>query len=147
MNKITGIVGVLVVAVGGYFGGQALGPFGGAKAMTADEISAVLETYADEINVDGGLKYDDFSTLVRATHIEKQITIRGDAMMTAEQLGDAYMSSREAQAANKICSDENLKAAMDSGARFVFNWFSSDNERMGGVDAKGATYCADNGYQ
>ena len=147
MNKIVGLVIVAAVAVGGYFGGQAMGLFGGEKAMSPEEVSSFLEAHAAEINgADGGLSFDDFSKLVNATHIEKQITIRGDSILNMEQLDESYLSSREAQVANKLCSDEQARAALAGGARFVYNWFSADNERIGGVDAKGATYCADNGY-
>ncbi len=150
MNKITGIVGVLVVAVGGYFGGQAMGLFGGAKAMSAEEVSAYLETYAAEINGAGenGLEYDGHSNLVTATHIEKQITIRGNSERNLDQLSDTYMESREGQAANKICNDENARAALDGGAKFVFNWFSADDEHLGMLTIRNRPdpFCEKHGY-
>lgn len=132
MNKIVAIIVVVVLAVGAYFGGQAMGLFGGAKAMSAEDISKFLEGYAAEINdAEGGLKYDDYSKLVRATHIEQQITIRGDSIRNLDQLSDNYMESREGQAANKICHDEQARAALVGGAKFVYNWFSADNEHLG----------------
>lgn len=146
MNK--GIMGVVAVAVliAGYFGAQSMGLIGGAKALSDDEIAAGLSAYADQINAEGGLRFDDFSELSSATAVEKQITIRGDTFLSMADVGEDYIDSREAQAQNKICSDEALRPLLENRATFMFNWFSSDNERIGGVTLRGESICADGGY-
>ncbi len=147
MNKVVLLAIVVIVAVGGYFGARSMGLLGGgAKAMSAEEIGAYLGKMAEEINgADGGLKYDDFSKLVNAVHVEKQITIRGDSILNMDQLGEDYLASREDQAANKLCSNAESAAALAGGATFVYNWFSADGEEIGMVKAYGATYCEDRG--
>ncbi len=146
MNKVVLLAIVVIVAVGGYFGAKSMGLLGGAKAMSAEEISAYLEKMAGEINgADGGLKYDDFSNLVNAMHVEKQITIRGESILKMEQLGEDYLASREDQAASKLCGNAESAAALAGGATFVYNWFSADGESIGMVKAYGPTYCEDRG--
>ena len=146
MNRIIRIIAVVVILAGGYLGAKYFGLIGGPAAMNADEVSAYLENMAKEINeADGGLNYDDFSKLVSATHMGKQITIRGDSILKTAQLDDGYIATREALATDKLCSDEAARAALAGGARFVYFWFSADNERIGGVDISGADYCASKG--
>ncbi|HHL22626.1 MAG TPA: hypothetical protein ENJ52_14005 [Aliiroseovarius sp.] len=120
---------------------------GGPQAMNADEVSAYLEGMAQEINgADGGLRYDDFSKLINAVHVEKQITIRGDSLLNMDKLGEGYLDSRKDQAANKLCSDADAAAALAGGATFVYNWFSADNQDIGMVTVRGTTFCEENGY-
>ncbi len=147
MNKVVLLAILVVVAVGGYFGAKSMGLLGGgAKAMSAEEISAYLENMAGEINgADGGLKYDDFSNLVNAMHVEKQITIRGESILKMEQLGEDYLASREDQAASKLCGSGDSAAALAGGATFVYNWFSADGESIGMVKAYGPSYCEEHG--
>ncbi len=148
MNKVVGIVAAAVVAAGGYFGAQALGLFG-AKALSAEEISTVLESRAKEINDSGDLNYDSWSSLTSAVHMEKQLTVRGKSLLTADQLSggpEGYMESRKGQAANFLCHDETMKAALAGGAKFVYQWSDANGETLGMFTATGANYCADAGY-
>lgn len=145
MKKIIGVIVAVAVAAGGYFGGQAMGLFG-EKALSVEEIATVLSARAAEINESGNLQYDTWSRLVSATHIEKKITIRGNSKLDAERLGEDYLESRVAQAANFLCHDETMRAALAGGAEFQYFWFSKDDVQLGGVHAYGTTYCEDAGY-
>ncbi len=146
MNRV--IVGIVVIAgiVAGYFAAQAAGLFGGG-AMNEDEVKAWLAEMATEINeADGGLKYDDWSKLTKAVHMERQITIRGESLLNKEQLNEGYIDPRQNQAAGKLCEDDTARAALEGGARLVYNWWSADGEELGMVDVKGADWCASMGY-
>ena len=137
----------LVVAAGGYFGGQAMGLFG-QKAMTGEEISAVLAARAKEINDSGSLKYDDWSRLESAVHVEKQLTVYAASILAQEDLSagvDGYMESRQAQAENFLCRDETMTSALAGGARFVYHWKDSEGEVLGMVSANGPAFCAEGG--
>ena len=150
MNKVVGIVAAIVVVAGVYFGGQAMGLFG-AKALSPEEIGTVLEARAKEINDSGDLKYDDWSRLTSAVHMEKQLTVRGKSLLTKDKMSgnagpEAYLESRKRQAANFLCHDDTMKAALAGGAKFVYQWSDADGESVGMFSARGATYCADAGY-
>ncbi len=148
MNKVVGIVAAAVVAAGGYFGAQALGLLG-VKPLSAEEISTVLEKRAKEINDSGDLAYDGWSRLTSAVHVEKQLTVRGKSILPLEKIGSSaeeYLESRKNQAANFLCNDDTMKAALAGGARFVYQWEDADGENLGMFSARGADYCADAGY-
>lgn len=143
MRNLTTVIVIILILVGGYYSGKAAGFFGGPSAMSTEEVSAYLEKMANNINnADGGLRYDDASKLVSATHEGKKITIRGETQMDMAQLDDGYLDTRYAQASNKLCFDDAAKAALAGGAHFIYNWFSADNQSIGTVDIKGADYCA-----
>ncbi len=145
---ILAAVAVLVVVGGGYFGGQAMGLFG-KKAMSAEEISTVLAARAQEINDSGALPYDGWSKLVSAVHVEKQLTVDAVSTLPLEKLtggAEGYMESRMGQAANLLCNDETMKAALAGGARFVYRWKDSEGEVLGMVSAGGPVFCSENGY-
>ncbi|MBD3663188.1 hypothetical protein [Sulfitobacter aestuariivivens] len=114
--------------------------------MSDEEVAAYLSSEADEINVADGIKYDDWSRLTKATHVEKQITIRGETIQDMDQLAENYFASRETQAATKLCNDDVAKAALSGGARYIYNWFSADGKELGMVRAGGETWCADQGF-
>lgn len=131
MSKLLPIVGAAVVAVGGYFGLTAAGIIGGPAVLTDEEVEAGLATYAEQINVEGGLNFDTFSTLVSATAMNQTITIRGESQLDMADLNDAYHQSRVDQGLNVVCNDETLRALLRGRATMHFNWFSADGESVG----------------
>lgn len=146
MSKLLPLVGVVVVAVGGYFGLSAAGIIGGPAALSEEEVASGLAAYAEQINAEDGLRFDDFSKLVSAVHVERTITIRGETLMDAADLSDGYFDSRIGQIANKLCNDEALRPVM-VGAQFNFNWFSADGESLGDmITTQGDEVCGEYGY-
>lgn len=145
MNKIVSVLILVAVVAGGYFGGKAMGLFGD-KALSKDEIMTVLKAHADEINASGNLKYDDWSKLNKAVHMEKQLTVYAKSKLTSEKMSggkgpEEYMKSRVAQAKNFLCRDETMRAALAGGARIVYQWSDSEGEHIGSVKAGGEGYC------
>ena len=119
----------------------------GDSAMSEAEVTAFLSERASQINdADGGERFDDFSRLVSATAVERQITIRGDSILDADALGEGWLDTRRAQAANRLCNDETTRRAMAGGATHVFNWFSADDQHMGMITIRGEAICAEFGF-
>ena len=119
----------------------------GDSAMSEAEVTAFLSERASQINgAEGGERFDDFSRLVSATAVERQITIRGDSTLNADTLNDDWIDSRRAQAANRLCNDETTRRAMAGRATHVFNWFSADDQHMGMVTIRGDAICAEFGF-
>ena len=146
MNKVTGLIGALVVVVAAYFGLNAAGIIGGPAELSAEEVSDGLATYAEAINSEDGVRFDDWSRLVSATHIERTITIRGETLMDQADLAEDYFDSRAPQIANKLCNDEALRPVL-AGGTFNFNWFSADGESLGDmITVRGDEICAEAGY-
>jgi len=146
MSKVRGLIGVIVVAVAGYFGLNAAGIIGGPAELTAEELAAGLSTNAEEINSEDGVRFDDWSRLVSARHIERTITIRGETLMDMADLSEGYFESRAPQIANKLCNDEALRPVL-AGATFNFNWFSKDEVSLGDmITVRGDEICAEAGY-
>lgn len=143
MSKILGLVVAAVVVVGGYFGLTAAGIIGAPAVLSDQEVEAGLATYAEQINAEGGLRFDDFSTLSSATAMSKTITIRGESMLDMADINDGYHASRVDQAANKLCNDETLRELLRGRATVNFNWFSADNESIGDmITVRGDEVCA-----
>ena len=131
---------VLLAACGGS------GDDDAAAEMSVEAVTAGLTSYADDINDDDHLRFDDFSTLVNAVVVERQITIRGETLTTMDQLGADYLASREAQGLNQLCGDAANRALLENGATYVFNWFSSDDQSIGMVTIRSAEACAAAGF-
>lgn len=150
MNKVVGVVAAAVIAVGGYFGGQAMGLFG-ASALSQEEIMTVLEARAKEINDSGDLKYDGFSRLIKAEHTQRTLIVQAKSTRNLSDLAggqgaEVYLASRVSQAANFLCHDETTRAALAGGAKYRYNWKSADDKEIGLVTATGKSYCTDAGY-
>lgn len=142
MNKAYLLGGVVVLAAAGYFGGQALGLFGGSSGLSDEAMSAALDAQAAAANSTDGLRYDDFSRLTGAVVDGKTITYTGASILNADQLDAGYLDSRTAQARNKICNDPAMRSLSESGATMVYVWESADGESIGTVTA-GPTFCAE----
>ncbi len=138
MRAIIGLAIAALIAVGAYFGLTAAGVIGGPAAMTPEDVTAGLTVYADDINDDDNLRFDDFSNLVNAVVVERQITIRGETITDMADVSEGYLESREAQGLNRLCSDDTNRALLANGATYVFNWFSADGESIGMVTIRGA---------
>ena len=146
MSKIIGLVVLVAIAVAAYFGLNAAGIIGGPAQLTEQEVSERLATYAEQINSDEGVRFDDWSNLVSAVHMERTITIRGETTLDMAALSDDYFSSRAPQIANKLCNDEALRPAL-AGGTFNFNWFSADGESLGDmITVRGDEICAEAGF-
>jgi len=144
MNKVLGAAIAGLVVVGGYFGLSAAGIIGVPKVMSDEEVTAGLTAYADQINVEGGLRFDDFSKLTRATAVSKTITIRGESTLNIADLGDSYHASRADQGANILCNDPVTRELLRGSATVNFNWFSADDESVGDmITIRGDEVCAD----
>lgn len=126
-------VGTAAVAAAAYFGLSAAGMIGAPAKLSEQELTTGLSAYADEINADDGLRFDDFSRLERAVAVEKTITIYGRSLLDFADLNDGYHDSRIAQAKNKLCRDAKLRPLIHSGARFQFWWKSADDESIGDI--------------
>jgi len=148
MNKVTGLIGVVVVAAGAYFGGNALGLFGGDSPMSEEDFATAMSARAAEINADGGVEYDDTSSLGRAVHVEKQLTIYGDSTLNMADIPEDYMATREALSASMLCSNETLTKVLADGATFKYFWNSADGESIGGYTIRDLPdpYCSANGF-
>ena len=131
MKKIIPALGVAAIAVSGYFGLNAAGIIGGPAKLTEQQLTDGLASYAEKINVDGGVSFDSWSRLEKAVAVQKTITIYGRSSQKLADLNDAYHSSRIAQATNKLCRDAISRNLLRSGARFQYNWLSADNESIG----------------
>lgn len=143
MNKFIGIAVAGVVAVGGYFGLSAAGIIGAPSVLSDEEVTAGLSAYAEQINAEGGLKFDDFSTLTRATAMNKTITIRGETVLNMADVSASYHGSRVDQGANVLCSDETYRELLRGRATVHFNWFSADGESIGDmISIRGDEVCA-----
>ncbi|MGJ8610132.1 MAG: hypothetical protein ACSHWY_03490 [Octadecabacter sp.] len=143
MSKIIGLVVVIVVGVGGYFGLTAAGIIGAPAVLSSEEVEAGLASYADQINVEGGLRFDDFSRLSRATAMSQTITIRGDSLLDQADMSEGYYQSRVDQAANKLCNDSTLRELLRGRATVQFSWFSADDEMIGDmIVIRGDEVCA-----
>ncbi len=143
MTKLTGLIGVVVIAVAGYFRLNAAGIIGAPAVLSQAEVEAGLASYANEINAEGGLRFDDFSRLSSATAMSQTITIRGDSLLDLADIGDGYHASRVDQVANKLCRDETLRELLRGRATMNFNWFSADNESVGDmITVRGDEVCA-----
>lgn len=146
MKKIIGLVGVIAVAVAGYFGGQAMGLFD-EKALTAEEIDAVFSTYSNDINTpQEGIRFDDSSWLVLGYYSGSGMLVNGVSTLPADQIPEDYLDSRVAQATDNLCNDETMRAALAGGAVFQYSWKSADGEKLGKAIVGGVTWCADEGY-
>ena len=144
MSRIVSIVVVVAIAIAGYFGLKAAGIVGAPSVMTAEEVEGGLGNYADQINAEGGLKFDDWSKLTKATAVQQTVTIRGESTLNMDQLADNYYSTREPQMANKLCNDPTLRALLRGRATMNFNWFSADNESLGDmITVRGDEICGD----
>ena len=60
-----------------------------------------------------------------------------EGLLDMADLDEGYLASREAQAQSKLCADESASAVLTSGATYVFNWFSADDESIGMVTLRG----------
>ena len=133
MKKVIFTIGAVAVAAAGYFGLNAAGIIGGPAKLTEQELADGLASYAEEINVDGGVWFDSYSKLTSATVVKKNITIFGRSTINMADLNEGYHDSRIAQATNKICRDFALRHLVRSGARFRYNWLSADGEPIGAM--------------
>lgn len=131
MNKIVLIAGVAAIAVASYVGLKAAGILGGPPKLTEQELTEGLVSYAEVINVDGGVPFDSWSRLEKAITVQKTVTIYGRSTLNLADLNDGYHDSRVEQARNKLCRDATSRNLMRSGARFRYNWLSADNESIG----------------
>ncbi|MEX0970781.1 MAG: hypothetical protein WD046_10095 [Paracoccaceae bacterium] len=145
MNKVVILGGVVVIAVAGYFGGQAAGLFGGATGMSDADISAALNARAAAANAEDGQRYDDWSRLTAATVDGKTITYTGVSLLNADQIDENYLGSRTGQLGNKICNDAESRALSQAGTTTVQVWETADGEPIGTVTA-GPAFCAEQGY-
>lgn len=139
-NILLAVVALSVV------GGGAFMFLGAASKLSDEEIATVLAARADAINATEGERFDDFSRLVWAKAVEKQITIKGEVSMNADSLTDDYLDTRRMQAGAKLCNDEEMRAVMDAGATHVFNWWTQDGESVGMVTLRGAQICEEMGF-
>lgn len=116
------------------------------SGMSDAEIAAGLAARAAQINEANGERFDDFSQLVSATAVERQITIRAETFLELAVLPEGYLDNRRLQSARILCEDPNSRAMLQSGATYVFNWWSADDQNIGMVTLRGEAACVDNGF-
>ncbi len=139
MNKVTGIVGVAVVAAAAYFGLQATGMIGGNGG---DGGAMALAAFADEINnADGGMSLHRTVRLDSASVDGTVITIIGTNLSTADASADLKMLSSESQVTKYVCANEALKAAMAAGATLSMTFSAENGEVLGTKQRSGEKVC------
>jgi hypothetical protein len=139
-NTIIALVALLVIGGGVFF---ALNRDSG---MSDAELVAALSARAAQINAADGERFDDFSQLVSAIAVERQITIRAETFLEFAALPDGYLDNRRLQAARILCMDAESRAMMRAGATHVFNWWSADDQNIGMVTLRGDATCAENNF-
>lgn len=138
-------VGAVIIVGAGYFGAQQAGWIGAQESgMSEEDVFSALVAHAEEINAPDGLRYDDWSRLIAAEVDGLTIRITGATILDSGQIGADYMDSREPQAVNKICRDDDMRAISEGGATFVYEWQTADGEPLGTVTA-GPDFCERSG--
>jgi len=130
----------IVVAGGAFFF------FGRNGGMSEAELIDALAERAAQINSADGERFDDFSELVSATAVERQITVRGETFLDAEAVPEDYLENRRIQTARILCEGEQSRAMMEAGATHVFNWWTADDVSIGMVTLRGDAVCGELGF-
>lgn len=139
MNKIMGIVAVIVLAVAAYFGLKFTGIIGGGG--DAAHVAA-LEGFAEKINsADGGLSLHPTVRLETASVKGTTISIVGINSSNANASSDLKMLSSESQVTKYVCADEALNAAMNAGAILLMTFSAENGEVLGTKQRAGEMVC------
>jgi hypothetical protein len=134
------VIALVVVGGGAYYA------FNRGGGLSEAEVAAALAERAAQINAADGERFDDFSQLVSARAVERQITIRGESLLNQDALPEGYLDTRRLQAARILCEDDQTRAVMAGGATHVFNWWSADDQSIGMVTLRGEAVCDELGF-